>query len=426
MANFAQKRAARESIEGTGTVVPDGLELPAESVEGILAELAEKERDIDTTDSEHDVLIEDGNETDAQLDAVDAADDAAAEPADDKMEAEEDMPDEAAEALDVAQESIRRRWGFDHRTSVARESYGSRNRRSVARESLWEDIKAFLKRAWEWLKEQGRKIKDRWLKFSNQGKSVQGRSKKFGEQIKNLGKQKSGKDKLSGGFIKDLTIAGKFEGTNTAALDQVFSKKGDFAKIQDEVLAEMTGAVDEVANASEADFAKTGKKAKDLANAISSDLKGEHPMLGNQVFKVETEATEDGDSFEVSTTVVEAEHSVESDISTPSIAQLGAVNTFFNKVGVEIEKKVKAYHATNQKRDRYEAAIEKLLKKIDGVKIDEQGGEFSKSIRLIRKMIGATNQFLGAAERADASNTKNMVSGLNGLLVAGIAAYEKK
>ncbi|QQO90554.1 hypothetical protein pEaSNUABM42_00070 [Erwinia phage pEa_SNUABM_42] len=426
MANFAQKRAARESIEGTGTVVPDGLELPAESVEGILAELAEKERDIDQTDSEHDVLVEDGNETDAQLDAVDAADDAAADPSDDKMEAEEDMPDEAAEALDVAQESIRRRWGFDHRTSVARESYGSRNRRSVARESLWEDIKAFLKRAWEWLKEQGRKIKDRWLKFSNQGKSVQGRSKKFAEQIKKLGKQKSGKDKLSGGFIKDLTIAGKFEGTSTAELDQVFTKKGDFAKVQDEVLAEMTHAVDEVVNVSEADFTKTGKKAKELADIISGDLKGEHPMLGNQVFKVETEATVDGDSFEVSTTVVEADHSVESDIATPSIAQLTAVNTFFNKVGVEIEKKVKAYHATNQKRDRYEAAIEKLLKKVDGVKIDEQGGEFSKSIRLIRKMISATNQFLGAAERADASNTKNLVSGLNGLLVAGIAAYEKK
>ncbi|QVW55937.1 hypothetical protein pEaSNUABM10_00074 [Erwinia phage pEa_SNUABM_10] len=426
MANFAQKRAARESIEGTGTVVPDGLELPAESVEGILAELAEKERDIDQTDSEHDVLVEDGNETDAQLDAVDAADDAAAEPSDDKMEAEEDMPDEAAEALDVAQESIRRRWGFDHRTSVARESYGSRNRRNVARESLWEDIKAFLKRAWEWLKEQGRKIKDRWLKFSNQGKSVQGRSKKFGEQIKKLGKQKSGKDKLSGGFIKDLTLNGKFEGTDTAALDMAFTKKGEFAKVQDDVLAEMTSAVDEVVNASEADFAKTGKKAKDLAEAISHDLKGEHPMLGNQVFKVETEATDDGESFEASTTIVEADHSVESDISTPSVAQLTAVNTFFNKVGVEIEKKVKAYHATNQKRDRYEAAVEKLLKKIDGVKIDEQNGEFSKSIRLIRKMIGATNQFLGAAERADAANTKHLVSGLNGLLVAGIAAYEKK
>jgi phage gp36-like protein len=426
MANFAQKRAARESIEGTGTVVPDGLELPAESVEGILAELAEKERDIDTTDSEHDVLVEDGNETDAQLDAVDAADDAAAEPADDKMEAEEDMPDEAAEALDVAQESIRRRWGFDHRTSVARESYGSRNRRSVARESLWEDIKAFLKRAWEWLKEQGRKIKDRWLKFSNQGKSVQGRSKKFGEQIKKLSKQKSGKDKLSGGFIKDLSIAGKFEGTDTSALDATFSKKGDFAKAQDEVLAEMTGTIDGVVSASEADFAKTGKQAKDLAAVITKEMKVEMHQLGNQVFKVETDVSEDGDSFEVSTTLVDADASVESDVATPSVAQLSAINTFFNKVGVEIEKKVKAYHATNQKRDRYEAAIEKLLKKIDGVKIDEQNGEFSKSIRLVRKMVSATNQFLGAAERADAANTRALVSGLNGLLVAGIAAYEKK
>ncbi|MCT7476063.1 hypothetical protein N5V81_13855 [Escherichia coli] len=48
-----------------------------------------------------------------------------------------------------------------------RESYGARKHNQVARESLWDDIKAFLQRIFDWLKEQGRKIKDRWLKFSN-------------------------------------------------------------------------------------------------------------------------------------------------------------------------------------------------------------------------------------------------------------------
>ncbi|MUY36967.1 hypothetical protein GLN57_24975, partial [Shigella flexneri 2a] len=177
MANFAKTRAARESMEATATVVPDGIELPAESVEGTLADIEHDTKPIEALDADAELLAEDGDETDAQLDVLDEAQAAAdgegaGEDGEDPMDAEEDMPDDAATALDVAQESIRSRWNFDHRSSVAHESYGSRNRRQVARESLWDDIKAFLKRIWEWLKEQGRKIKDRWLKFSNQGKSI--------------------------------------------------------------------------------------------------------------------------------------------------------------------------------------------------------------------------------------------------------------
>lgn len=426
MANFAQKRAARESIEGTGTVVPDGLELPAESVEGILSELAESERDIDQTDSEHDVLTEDANETDAQLDAVDQADDAAENPADDKMDAEEDMPDEAADALDVAQESIRRRWGFDHRTSVARESYGSRNRRQVARESLWDDIKAFLKRAWEWLKEQGRKIKDRWLKFSNQGKSIQKRSKKFAEQIKGLGKLKDGKDKLTGGFIKDLSVGGKFIGLSVSDLEQHYAKHGAGAEDQAAAMTKCADMIDKLVGEGVAAKIDSMKgSAKELKKVMTDGTSGELAMLGNKVFKIESEG-EGEDDFSVSATVIDSEASISDDISTPSLSALGSVNTYFGKVGVDIEKKVKAYHQTNQKREKYEASIEKLLKKIDGIKIDQEGGEFSKCVRLARKLISSVNQVAGAGERADAANTSSMASGLNGLLVAGIAAYSKK
>lgn len=425
MANFAQKKVARESIEGTGTVVPDGLELPAESVEGILAELAADEKEINQNDSEHDVLAEDADETDAQLDSVDAADAAAnpegGEPSDDDMDAEEDMPDDAADALDVAQESIRKRWGFDHRTSVARESYGSRNRRQVARESLWDDIKAFLKRIWEWLKEQGRKVKDRWLKFSNQGKSVQARSKKFSEALKKAGKLKSGKDKLSGGFIKDLTINGKFVGTDTAAMNSCLSKHGDLQKLQDQALGEITGLVEAVESA---DPTKVRADVKELLAHIKSGVDGEMHILGNQTFKAEVTINEE--DFEGTFTVIESEGTTESDVQTPSLATLGSINTFYHKLGVEIEKSVKAYHTINQKRDKYEAAVEKLLKRIDSVKIDEEGGNFSKGIRITRKAMTMTNQAIGAAERADGASSKHAVSGLNGLLAAGIAAYDKK
>ncbi|EED6472229.1 hypothetical protein XI41_25690, partial [Salmonella enterica subsp. enterica serovar Derby] len=244
MANFVKSKLARESVEGAGTVVPDGIELPAESVEGTLADIEHDTKPIDQLDAEADVLAEDGDETDAQLDAVDAAEAAAdgeGEDGEEPMEVEEDMPDEAAEQLDVAQESIRKRWAFDHRVSVAQESYGARKRRQVARESLWEDIKAFLQRIFDWLKEQGRKIKDRWLKFSNQGKSIQARAKKYDAALRGLGKQK--KDTVSGGFIKNLTTGGKFVGDDINALKGVLSTIGSIYGEQDAVVKAATSMV---------------------------------------------------------------------------------------------------------------------------------------------------------------------------------------
>lgn len=241
MANFVKSKLARESVEGTGTVVPDGIELPAESVEGTLADIEHDTKPIDQLDAEADVLAEDGDETDAQLEAVDAAEAAAdgeGEDGEEPMEVEEDMPDEAAEQLDVAQESIRKRWAFDHRVSVAQESYGARKRRQVARESLWDDIKAFLQRIYDWLKEQGRKVKDRWLKFSNQGKSIQARAKKYDAALRGLGKQK--KDTVSGGFIKNLTTGGKFVGDDINVLKGVLSSIGSIYGEQDAVVAAAT------------------------------------------------------------------------------------------------------------------------------------------------------------------------------------------
>ncbi|ORS95854.1 hypothetical protein, partial [Escherichia coli] len=73
MANFAKTRAARESMEATATVVPDGIELPAESVEGTLADIEHDTKPIEALDADAELLAEDGDETDAQLDVLDEA-----------------------------------------------------------------------------------------------------------------------------------------------------------------------------------------------------------------------------------------------------------------------------------------------------------------------------------------------------------------
>jgi hypothetical protein len=421
--NFIKRKIARESVEGTGTVVPDGLELPAESVEGILADLQHDTRVIDGNDADAAVLAEDADETDAQLDALDEAD-ASADPAselpdDEKMDAEEDMPDAAAEALDVAQESIRKRWGFDHRQSVARESYGARNRRQVARESLWDDIKAFLQRILEWLKEQGRKLKDRWLKFSNVGKSIQGRASKYEAQIRALGKQN--KDTISGSFVKQLSIGGKFQGDNATVLNEQLT----ICTTKVTLLADLTNIGEELVSTLEAagdPEQATLANAKKLSTLIRGSVNGEEEILGGNKLVMKTEG--EGDDAVASISFVASEAEGEASVKTPAPAQLATANTFYKKVGVELEKQVQNYRKVDAARTKFEAELEKLVKRVDGVKIDDKPG-LSRAVRIIRRGVTGINATVSSTERVVAAIQKNLTSGLNGYIAAGIAAHAK-
>ena len=418
MANFAKTRAARESMEATATVVPDGIELPAESVEGTLADIEHDTKPIEALDADAELLAEDGDETDAQLDVLDEAQAAAdgegaGEDGEEPMDAEEDMPDDAATALDVAQESIRSRWNFEHRSSVAHESYGSRNRRQVARESLWEDIKAFLKRIWEWLKEQGRKIKDRWLKFSNQGKSIQARSKKYDDAIRKLGKQK--KDEISGGFIKSLSIDGKFVGDDLPRLKNILNHVSTY--YSGNVQSFLNNGTDMVGSVVKGDGAKVEKLKADFAALAKEDVS--KFKLGNMALKMEYD--EEGG---FSSSYVEAENRAETNVKTPSVSELAKTNAFFNEVGKQIEKNVLEYRKTEQARDKFSQQIEKLLKEIDSVKIDEKP-QLTESVRTARRYINSINQAVSLGEKVISSTQKHLAGGLNGYISAGIAAYEK-
>ena len=419
MANFAKTRAARESMEATATVVPDGIELPAESVEGTLADIEHDTKPIEALDADAELLAEDGDETDAQLDVLDEAQAAAdgegaGEDGEDPMDAEEDMPDDAATALDVAQESIRSRWNFDHRSSVAHESYGSRNRRQVARESLWDDIKAFLKRIWEWLKEQGRKLKDRWLKFHNQGKSIQARAKKYDEVIRKLGKQK--KDEISGGFIKSLSIDGKFVGDNIPKLKGILNQVSTFYSAKMPAMASKAAEV--VSDVTKGNGVKVEKLKADFTELSKQDSL-QNFKLGNMAVKTEYD-NEGG----FSSTFVEAENSVETSVKTPSVGELAKINALFNEVGKQIEKNVQDYRKVESARKTFEDNIDKLLKEVDKVKIDEKP-ELTEGVRAARRFITSVNQGLSLGEKVIASTQKHLAGGLNGYLSAGIGAYEK-
>lgn len=418
MANFAQRNAARESA-GEAPVVADGIEIPAENIEAVQAEVESDTREITSSDSDHETLVEDMDETENAIDELDAADEAAEARANGETtdadgeelpEVEEDIDDEAVEQIAVAQEARQKRWNLTSRVTAARESYGATNRRRAVRESLWEDLKAFLKRAWEWLKEQGRKIKDRWVKFTNQGKSIQKRSKKYDAAIRKLGAKD--KDEISGGFIKALTVDGKFVGEQTAELNKAMSAIGMLQDAQQGAMAEAAMAV----------AAAESKVPNMSAMADASRKLGTTQFLGNYVMTVKAEGT--GDDSSVSVEFVESERDVETSVPTPAIAKLNDVNTSFNKLGIEIEKKAKDYHKVNQARDKYENAIEKMLGQIDKIKIDEDK-ELAANVRAARRIITETNSFVATVERGASHNVSCLIKGINGFLAAGIAAYKK-
>ena len=93
-------------------------------------------------------------------------------------------------------------------------------------------------------------------------------------------------------------------------------------------------------------------------------------------------------------------------------------------MGKQIEKNVLEYRKTEQAREKFSQQIEKLLKEIDSVKIDEKP-ELTESVRTARRYINSINQAVSLGEKVISSTQKHLAGGLNGYISAGIAAYEK-
>jgi len=416
MGNFYQRGVARESAGSD--IIPDNTELPINSVEGVLSEVASDTAVIDAQDSEAALLAEDATETDAQFEQVDS-DIKAADAGEEGVE--EDMSEETAEQIDVAQESLRKRWGLNHRQTIARESYGRGNRRIAARESLWDDIKAFFRRIYEWLKAQGRKIKDRWINFHNQGKSIQARSKKFDAQIRALGAKD--KDEIKGSFIKSLSVGGSFIGGNVTELNSHLTRTGGLPTGIENMQKTAAAAVDEVIAAVARPGAKGGNIANLVKNAAASHIgdyanAGVIEELGNRSVKVEGT----GDDWNIS--FIDSEESAAGDVPTPALPLMHSINTFYNKMGIEVEKRAKAYEKVNSTREKFEDSIEKLLNKID--KIDAKENEdLVAHIRAVRTEISRITSTCGVLERVQANTITCLTSGVNGYLSAAIGAYKK-
>lgn len=417
--NFMQQAAARESI-ADDVILVDAVDLPQDSVEGILSDVQSDTKQIDSLDSDAALMSEDGDETEAQLDALDdaqdAADGVAPEDGSEPMEADADMSEDAAKAVEVAQESIRRRW-FPNKPSVARESFGATHRRTAVRESLWDTIKQFLRNAVEWIKAQFRKLKDRWLKFSNKGKSIQKKSKAFDAAIRKLGSKK--KDDISGAFIKQLSLGKDFKGEDTGFLNGGLAFSGGMQKAQADILDGMSALMDKVAASPNVE--QVNHQIDALNDEFGKEVGKDESIVGGKFIKIEASES-DGELATVS--FIDDETEVASEVKTPSIQTMHNVNTFFNKLGIEIEKRVKAYHDNEKKADKYRTGIEKILKRVDNIKVGEDKA-LEESVRKLRVAVNGANSSVSFTERVCAHVLTTLTAGTNGYLSAAIGAYDK-
>ncbi|MCU6406013.1 hypothetical protein KW817_23950, partial [Enterobacter quasiroggenkampii] len=75
-------------------------------------------------------------------------------------------------------------------------------------------------------------------------------------------------------------------------------------------------------------------------------------------------------------------------------------------------------------REKFAQSIEKLLKEIDNVKIDEKP-ELTEGVRVARRYVNSIRSAVSLCEKVVASAQKNLVSGVSGYISDSIPAYEK-
>lgn len=433
MSNFAKRAVARESIENE-VVIGDLIESPEDMVESQLEDAQTDTAEIDGMDAEGDVLEEDTASSEAALEIVE----------EDEEDGEE-LDEDTATAIDIAQESIRRRWVISGQTIARESASGHRSRRVVARESIVSTVKELIKRFIEWLKEMGRKVKDRWIKFSNAGKSIQSRSKKFDGAIKNLGAKN--KDTVAGAFVKQLSIGATFEGNNATVLNNCIAYvTGESLKMQTALYEAAAVTVDASLSAAEKVVAteSTKKSRKEaaadaIANAPApaaaakeagaaaekpAEVKGDTSYhMGGKITK---ESTDEDGVLKLELTEDDRDQTP-ADIPTPSVAQLNSTNDTYNKFGKELEKMLIGYRKTDSAREKLVTVMNKVTKSIDKFEsADGNGTDAAGVAKEARKVASEASAMAGVMERLASHYTNVLSRGLGGYIQAGIGAYAKK
>lgn len=424
MSNFYQRKTARESV-GEGENNIDSLSAIApveENLDQQLADLASEDQGLDALAQDGEVLADDIARTE---DAVDSASEA--------VEQGEEISEEAAGKAEVAQESIRRRWGVDTQRVAAESFRRSRGLAKAVQESWRETLKQLYQRFVEFLKTVKNKIKDLRLKYFNVGKTAQKRAKAYQERIRKLGKKKS--DNISGSFITKLSVNGAFNVDESISIAQSVAGGGKSKGVMDKVKA--------LADAAATAMVKDGEEFKFQAAGASVDLFGTAStklralpqfedatdagkvmaLPGNAYIQAATKKlnTKDGekDYFAIGFTST-GDSSTEKQIDTPAVALLSKAATALERLGKDYEKLLQDFRGYETDLDKLEKEAEKIAAQFDKSTEDAERAGLSNARTIADQAVRNHQNVFRAANYV----ARGVIDGLNGYIGAGIGAYE--
>lgn len=428
MSNFYRQRVARESA-GTDAVVNSLSDIvPAEeNLDQQLVELASGDQQLEALDRDGQVLSDDIERTEAAVGAAETA-----------VSNGEELSEETVAQVEVAQESIRRRWCRDQ-PKLAVESYRrSRGLTAAAREGWREVLKDLWQRFIDLCKTIRGKIKDLTLKYFNAGKAAQKRAKEYQERIRKLGKSK--KDEVSGSFITKLSVNGKFElDASIAIAKAVVGGKGKelantaIAKANEAVIVmEKAGDGGELVfkgenNAAWEAFGNASTTLKSLPEFEDAADQGKVLALpGNAYMQVASKklsagGAEVGDLVALAFTTT-GDAAEDKTIETPKVPALTAAASALDIIGKGYEKLLKDFRGYEAALEKLEREAEKLVNKFNKATEDADREKFSAS----RTIADQNVRNLQTAYRATNYVANGVLAGLNGFLGTGIGAYESK
>lgn len=424
MSNFYQRRVAQESVgEGDNNIDSLSAIVPVEeNLDQQLAELASEDQGLDA-------LAKDGATLNDDIERTEGAVEAAA-----SAEAEgEELGEETVTAVDVAQESIRRRWGIMGE-KVACESFRrSRGRTHAAGESWRDTLKELYKRFVEFLKSVKNKIKDLRLKYFNAGKTAQKRGKEFSERIRKLGKKKN--DNISGSFITKLSVDGKFDLDGSISTAQAVAGGGKSKAVMEKIKELSTAATALMSKDGESYKFSEGGKNIELFGTASTKLRAlpqfeddtaagsVRALPGNAYLQSGSKkmSTADGekDYFVLAFTTT-GDSNTEKQLDTPATASLSKGATALERIGKDYEKLLQDFRNYEAEMDRLESAAEKAANAFDKQTEDAERTKMANA----RTIADASVRNFQTAFRATNYVVRTVIDGLNGYVGAGIGAYE--
>lgn len=429
MSNFAKRMVARESIENDSVI--EGLsnvETPEENLETQLAEMGSEDAALDQLMSDGEVLSDDTEVAEAHVEMAETAE-----------ENGEELSETTAAAIEIAQESIRRRWVLDS-PRVARESFRSgRGATAVARESWKDTLKQMMVRLMELIQAGIDRAHDLLLKVTNVGKAAVARSKKYEKVIDNLGTKE--KDEISGGFITKLSVDGKFASADAIQIGRDFVAGGKIKAVLAAVTESVKNAdkfvvaaadgevtLSAVNGGAKRDFpAKVSAKVKELPGITTTDATQYEvfALPGNnyvQSAEVALDLPEGAKGSHVVTVFLSGgDASEDTTVKTPSVADLRSANSALKVIGEGYEKIVKDFRASNDQLKKLKDAVKKASDKFNTSKEDDRD-----TLRNARVIATASLSSTQAVNKAVHTSVRNVISGVSGYIGASAAAYKKK